>query len=39
VDFFASRDLDAWLIEREVGAVNAWMNSNTLFHVMRGKNY
>ncbi len=31
-----SRDLDAWLIEREVGAVKAWLNSSTLFHVMRG---
>ena len=37
VDYFASRDIDGWLIEREVGAVNEWMNSNTLFHIMRGK--
>ena len=36
VDMFISRDLDSWIIEREVAAVKEWFNSNTLFHVMRG---
>lgn len=38
VDFFSSRDTDSWLSHREIDSVNVWMNSNTLFHVMRGKN-
>ena len=36
VDFMASRDIDSSLIEREIDSVNVWLNSNTLFHVMRG---
>ena len=36
VDMFMSRDLDSWIIEREVAAVKEWFDSNTLFHVMRG---
>ena len=38
VDFMASRDIDSSLIEREIDSVNVWLNSNTLFHVMRGSN-
>ena len=36
VDIFMSRDLDSWIIDREVEAVKEWLNSNTLFHIMRG---
>ncbi len=36
VDMFMSRDLDSWIIEREVEAVKVWFQSNKLFHVMRG---
>ncbi len=36
VEFMASRDIDSSLIEREIDSVNVWLNSNTLFHVMRG---
>ena len=31
VDIFMSRDLDSWIIDREVDAVNVWLQSNTLF--------
>ena len=37
VDFVGSRDTDAWISQRELDSVNVWMNSNTVFHVMRGK--
>ena len=37
VDMFMSRDLDSWIVQREVDAVKVWIESNTLFHVMRGK--
>ena len=37
VDMFMSRDLDAWILDREVEAVKVWFNSSALFHVMRGK--
>lgn len=36
VDFMASRDTDTWLIQRELDSVNVWMNSSTVFHIMRG---
>ena len=36
VDYFSSRDTDAWMSKREVDSVNVWLQSNTLFHVMRG---
>ena len=35
VDYFASRDTDSYISQREVDSVNVWMSSNTLFHVMR----
>ncbi|XP_049849060.1 uncharacterized protein LOC126317237 [Schistocerca gregaria] len=35
VDVFISRDLDALPLEREVGAVREWLESNATFHVMR----
>ena len=38
VDFFMSRDIDAWVTGRELTAVNDWLTSNTLFHIMRGTN-
>jgi hypothetical protein len=40
VDVFSSRDLDSHLIQREVDAVNQWINkSNYAGHIMRGKLY
>jgi len=36
VDFFMSRDIDAWIIEREYFSVLEWLHSNTVFHIMRG---
>lgn len=36
VDFFSSRDTDAWISTREVDSVQSWIKSNTIFHVMRG---
>ena len=36
IDFVNSRDTDAWIHQRELDSVNVWLNSNTLFHVMRG---
>ncbi len=35
VDVFISRDTDSCIFEREVSAVNDWLSSETLFHVMR----
>ena len=36
VDYFMSRDTDAWIIEREYDSVQVWLKSNKLFHIMRG---
>jgi hypothetical protein len=36
VDFFASRDTDSWISQREVDSVRVWIESSTVFHVMRG---
>ena len=36
IDFVASRDTDAWMSQRERDSVDVWLNSNTIFHVMRG---
>ena len=36
VDYFMSRDTDSCLIERERDAVNEWLDSGKLFHIMRG---
>ena len=36
VDVFTSRDLDGFLIEREVYAVEEWFKLNKCGHVMRG---
>ena len=30
-----SRDIDAWITDREYYAVLEWFRSNTLFHIMR----
>jgi hypothetical protein len=35
VDFFLSRDCDSRISEREVIAVNEWLNSDKDFHIMR----
>jgi hypothetical protein len=37
IDFFSSRDTDSWITNRELDSVKVWLNSNTLFHVMRGR--
>jgi hypothetical protein len=39
VDVFLSRDCDSRLSEREVNAVNEWLLSNKLFHIMRDHPY
>lgn len=36
VDFWSSRDSDSEIFQREIDSVNVWLNSNTIFHVMRG---
>ena len=36
VDYILSRDTDSCLVERERDAVDAWLNSKKLFHLMRG---
>ena len=36
VDLFMSRDTDSCIFEREVAAVKEWLNSTTLFHIMKG---
>ena len=38
VDTFLSRDFDSCIGEREYLSVNEWLQSNTLFHIMRGTN-
>lgn len=35
VDVFMSRDSDSPLSQREVDAVSAWLNTTSLFHIMR----
>jgi len=39
VKLFISRDTDSCIFDREVSAVNEWLKSNKLFHIMRGKIY
>ena len=36
VDVVLSRDTDSCLIQREFDAVDEWLKSNKLFHIMRG---
>jgi hypothetical protein len=36
VDYFMSRDTDAWPNQREHISVKLWLQSNNLFHIMRG---
>ena len=38
-EVMCSRDLDSPLLQREGDAVDEWMKSNTLLHVMRDKRY
>ena len=35
VRYFLSRDLDSYILDREVGPVNQWLESKLPFHVMR----
>jgi hypothetical protein len=37
VDYFMSRDTDAWITEREYESVKVWFKSENVFHIMRGK--
>ena len=37
VDVFSSRDSDSEIIQREEHSVNAWLNSNKVAHIMRGR--
>jgi hypothetical protein len=37
VDVISSRDADSRIIQREIDSTNAWLKSNTLFHIMRGR--
>lgn len=39
VDIFLSRDCDSRLSERELKAVNEWISSDKLFHIMRDHPY
>jgi hypothetical protein len=39
VDVFLSRDCDSRISEREVSAVNEWLNSDKDFHIMRDHPY
>ena len=36
VNIFSSRDLDSYIIKREIDSVNVWLNSNKIGHIMRG---
>ena len=36
IDVFMSRDSDSFFTDREIDSVNAWLNSNTIGHIMRG---
>lgn len=35
IDTMMSRDTDSYILQREVDAVNVWLNSDKKFHVMR----
>ena len=35
VDFFMSRDADSYIFDREIDAVQEWLNGSAAFHVMR----
>lgn len=37
VDYFMSRDSDSWITDRENDSVSFWLQSNKLFHIIRGK--
>ncbi len=37
VDVFMSRDSDSIIIQREVDSVNAWLESDKVGHIMRGR--
>ena len=37
VDLFMSRDSDSLILQREVDSVNAWLESDKVGHIMRGK--
>jgi hypothetical protein len=37
VDIFSSRDIDSFILSREIDAVDEWISSNRVGHIMRGK--
>jgi hypothetical protein len=37
VDIFSSRDIDSFILPREIDAVDEWINSKKVGHIMRGK--
>ena len=37
VDIFSSRDIDSYILPREIDAVDEWISSNKTGHIMRGK--
>ncbi len=39
VDLWLSRDSDSMIYQREVDAVDAWLKSDKLVHIMRGIYY
>ena len=39
VDTFLSRDADSYILDREVAAVEEWLNSKYMFHSMRDHPY
>ena len=36
IDVFSSRDMDSFLLQREVDSVNVWLKSDKVGHIMRG---
>lgn len=39
VDMFISRDLDSYILQREIDAVHAWIESGKTAHIMRDNPY
>lgn len=39
VDILLSRDLDSFILQREVDAVQAWISSGKVAHIMRDNPY
>jgi hypothetical protein len=37
IDVFSSRDMDSYLLQREVDSVSVWLKSDKVGHIMRGE--